>query len=103
MPTPAFKAAKSKSEDRDAWCVLFRHPLRKNERGKPLRMRRGLNTKVEKEADDLVEQLNKLLADETYWTPTARDRAARELDPRIVTIFYGDIEARFRDPWTARN
>lgn len=104
MPdSPPYRAAKSKSHDRAAWCVLFRHPLRKNGRGKPLRVRRGLNTKAEKEADILVQQLNRLLQDRDYWTPTARERALREFDARVVDIFYSDIDAKFEDPWTLRD
>lgn len=102
MPAP-YGAAKNRSQGREGWCILFRHPLRKSPQGKPLRVRRGLGTRDDAEADELVEQMNRLLADESYWTPAARERASREIHPRIVSIFYNDIEAKFEDPWALRD
>ncbi|MCL5884243.1 MAG: hypothetical protein M1377_02670, partial [Deltaproteobacteria bacterium] len=46
--------------------------------------------------------MNRLLSDESYWTPAARDRALRELDARVVSIFYDDITAKIVDPWALR-
>lgn len=97
-----YKASKSKSQGRWGWCALFRHPVLKDSKGKQLRMRKGLGTQDETEADELIRELNQLLEDETYWPLSARERAARELSPRVVSIFYGDMEPTKDDPWAKR-
>lgn len=86
--TELFRAAKSRSQGRRGWCVIFRHPLLRDARNRPVRMRRGLATRDENEAERLVEEMNRLMGDETYWTGSARERAAGELDPRVIAIFY---------------
>ncbi len=83
-----FHAARSRSQGRKGWCIMFRHPLVRDARQRPVRVRRGLSTRDDQEAETLVQQMNRLLGDETYWSPAARARAAREFDPRIVAIFY---------------
>jgi hypothetical protein len=89
-----FRAAKSRSQGRKGWCIIFNHPLRRNSQNKPIRVRRGLSTRDEQEADRLVVQMNHLLNDRSYWTASARQRASRELDPRVVSIFYDTLEAK---------
>ena len=100
----SYQASKSRSQHRDAWSVLFRHPMKRDSKGRPTRMHRGLNTRDEQEADRLIEQLNRLLGSEEYWSSAARERATRELglDQRIVSIFYGPLEGRLEDPWALR-
>jgi energy-coupling factor transporter ATP-binding protein EcfA2 len=101
--TPTFRASKSRSQGKEGWCILFHHPLRRDPRGEnPKRIRRGLGTRDDGEADRLVEQMNRLLSDESYWTLAARDRALREIDQHIVSIFYDDIAAKIVDPWVLR-
>jgi len=68
-----------------------------------LRVRRGLGTEDDSEADRLVSDMNKLLEDESYWTPAAKDRALRDMDAKIVAIFYDDIESKPVDPWLVRD
>lgn len=97
-----FTASKNRSQNRDGWCVIFRHPVRKDARGGALRVRKGLSTKDAEEADALVAQLNLLLGDESYWSPAARERAAREVDPLIVDIFYDGIVPAMFNPWEVR-
>lgn len=98
-----YKAAKNRSQGREGWCALFRHPLRSDKQGKPLRIRKGLGTKDTAEADNLIEQLNALLQDESYWALSEKGRASRNFDSRIVSMFYEDIESRaFADPWADR-
>lgn len=92
-----FRAAKSRSK-RPGWSILFYHPLRHDLHGKPLRVRRGLDTDDNSIADKLVSDMNMLLSDNSYWTPAARDRALRDLNPKIVSIFYDDIELKLSDP-----
>lgn len=98
----SFRASKNRGQGREAWCVTFQHPLRRAEDGRPMRIRRGLGTKDDAEADKMVEQLNRLLSDETYWALSARERAAQDVYPRIVDIFYEDIESHVADPWKLR-
>jgi len=65
-------------------------------------MRRGLSTADEFEADRLVEEMNVLLGDESYWSLAARERAASKFDSRIVSIFYDAIEPELVDGWALR-
>lgn len=95
-------ATKSRSQGREGWCALFRHPVRKDANGRPVRVRKGLGTQDESEADQSIEKLNRLLGDETYWPLSARERAEREFGARVAAIFYGDMEATETDPWAQR-
>ena len=99
----SFRAAKNRSQGREGWCVIFHHPLLPDADGKCQRQRKGLGTNSDQEADRLVSQMNAILADESYWTITAKDRASREFDPRIVSIFYDKIESKLQDSWSTRD
>lgn len=85
-----YKASLSKSQGRESWALIFRHPVRIDEvTGKPgKRVRRGLGTKDEGEARRLVDQMNTLLSDRAYWSIEARSEAERRFDPKIVDIFF---------------
>ncbi len=62
-----FTASKTRS-NRPGWSVIFRHPMRTDSHGqRGLKVRKGLGTADDDVADDLIEQLNKLLADESWW------------------------------------
>lgn len=75
--------------------MIFRHPARLDLSGKVgRRVRRGLGTTDETEADRLVAQLSELLADSDFWDPTARQRAEEHFDARVVDIFFDGIEGR---------
>ena len=94
-----YTATKSRSQGRESWSVIFRHPVRLDmSTGKPgRRVRRGLGTSDEQEAARLVGQLNDLLRTEELWSPAARVMAAGRLDPRVVEIFYEGLEATRTD------
>ncbi|MEQ1617704.1 MAG: hypothetical protein ABL883_05095, partial [Terricaulis sp.] len=63
MNALTYTASKTRTQGRPGWTILFRHPLRNDTKGRPgLKMRRGLGTQSETEADTLVEQMNALLA-----------------------------------------
>ncbi len=85
-----FLASLSRSQGRSAWAVIFRHPVRVDPHtGKPgLRVRQGIGTSDEGEANDLREQLNHLLADEAFWSLQARAEAEKRFPRRVVEIFY---------------
>lgn len=99
----AFRATKSRSQGREGWCAIFRHPVKLTGQGQPTRVRRGLGTRDEAEADQLLSQLNWLLEDRTYWSSAARDRAARECDARVVSIFFDSIEPESNNPRALRD
>lgn len=89
-----FVATLSRSQGRSAWAVIFRHPVRVDPNtGKPgLRVRQGLGTSDETEANDLKDQLNQLLAGASYWSLPARAEAERRFHRRVVEIFYHGME-----------
>jgi len=97
----AYTATKTRS-GRPGWSVIFRHPMRRDARGKPgLKVRRGLNTSNDAEADALVGQLKKLLQDRSWWSLDRRADAEREgFAPQVVAAFFDGIEAGHVD--TAR-
>src|SRR3954447_24231261 len=82
---------------RRALSVEFRHPLRPDpsNEGKPGRkVRKGLGTD-RASAEQLVADLNRLLADPSLHSPAARARAeAAFADPRVIDIFYEGIEPK---------
>lgn len=94
-----FSASLSRSQGRNAWSVIFRHPGRIDRNtGKPgLRVRQGLGTADESEARDLVERLNQLLADPTYWNASAKSVAESRFPARVVEIFFHGMEPEEED------
>jgi hypothetical protein len=90
MTSRTYTASLSKSQGRTGWSVIFRHPVRKDEAtGKAgVRVRQGLGTRDESEAQRLLAQLNELLADSSYHDATARADAERRFDKRVVEIFF---------------
>lgn len=92
----------SLSKGRAGWCVIFRHPVCKAPNGQSLRIRRSLGTRDEDAASGLVEQVNTLLADESWWSPARRAEAERQFDDRVVRAFFDDMEPLDRDTWAER-
>ena len=102
MSKATYSASISQS-NRPGWSVIFRHPLRNDARGKPgLRMRRGLGTTDESEAEQLVVEMNTLLTDRTWWNANKRADAERKFSKVIVDAFYGEIQAGREDPEALR-
>lgn len=98
-----FRASLSKSQGRGSWCVIFNHPLRSTKSGKPgLRVRRGLGTSDQEEAQGLVDQLNQILDDQKFWNPSEKNRAEQEFHPKVASAFYDDITPEHRDSWAIR-
>jgi hypothetical protein len=88
-------ATAKRNPGRRAWLVEFRHPLRNDSNNKPGRKtRKGLGTEVENEAHRLVEQLNKLLGDQSLWSLGSKHEAAKRYDAKVVEIFFSEIEPR---------
>ena len=92
VPKP-YTASLSKTQGRQSYSIIFRHPARKDRNtGKPgLRVRAGLSTKDENEANHLIDQMNELLANSDYWTIAAQTTARDRYDSRVVDIFFHDL------------
>ncbi len=102
MPDIAYTASKSRT-NRPGWSVSFRHPLRNNAQGKPgLKMRRGLGTTNEAEADRLVMEMNTLLSGQQWWNTNKRAEAEQKFSKAIVDAFYGEIQIGQEDPESLR-
>ena len=92
MADQIYKATKTRS-NRPGWSVTFRHPRRSDARGKyGLKVRRGLNTTEDVEADHMVAQLNKLLSDQSWWSLDRRMEAERHFARPVVSAFFDGIE-----------
>ena len=89
-----FDAALSRSQGRNSWSVIFRHPVRidPNTGKVGVRVRQGLGTADEREADQLKDQLNQLLAEESYWNLSAKSDAEKRFHRRVVEIFFYGME-----------
>jgi hypothetical protein len=103
MPV-SFTASVRENPGRQFLVVEFRHPLRtdaSNRRGK--KIRKGLGTADQGEAEVLVGQLNSLLRDESLWSVGARPEAARRgFDQRVLEIFYAELEPSSRNAKAVR-
>src|SRR6266567_8323655 len=100
MAEQQFKASLSQSQGRRAWCIIFRHPVRRDEQGRiGRRVRLGLGTTDRAEAERLKEQMNHLLSNETLWNPANQERAKRLYDSRVVGSFYKKLTPTEQDFW----
>ena len=104
MTAQRYTASKSPTKDGTAWVISFRHPLRKDARGKQGRkVRRGLGTPDETRAQELIDEMNILLGDPAWHSIAKRADAERRFDPVIVRAFYDDIESAPSNTWDIRN
>lgn len=103
MADRKFTASKSRS-NRPGWSVTFRHPVRRDSRNEwGLKVRKGLGTSDDAEADRLVGQLNQLLQNESWWSGDRRKDAALEFDDVVVSAFFDGIEAEMHDAEASRS
>lgn len=103
MADRKFTASKSRS-NRPGWSVTFRHPVRRDSRNEwGLKVRKGLGTSDDAEADRLVGQLNQLLQNESWWSGDRRKDAALEFDDVVVSAFFDGIEAEAHDAEASRS
>jgi hypothetical protein len=104
MSSQRYSASKIPTKDGTGWVMSFRHPLRKDPRGKQGRkVRRGLSTQDETRAQALIDEMNVLLGDESWHSIAKRSEAERRFAPVIVRAFYDDIEASPSSSWEIRN
>jgi GTPase Era involved in 16S rRNA processing len=102
MVKTAFTARAVQNAGRQGLGVEFRHPMRLH-RGRPGRkVRKGLNTSDPKDAQNLVDELNRLLGDETFHSITAKHKAAQLFSPKVIEIFYEGLEPSERNPRAVR-
>lgn len=100
-----YTASKSLPLGRNVWVLSFRHPLRKDSRGKlGLKVRRSLDTPDEAEAERLRLQIDELLADESLHNPLQRPQAEkRGLHSIVLQAFYDGLEASAVDSGAIRD
>lgn len=95
-----YTANKSRSQGRQFYSIIFRHPIVKDAKGiSGLRIRRGLSTSNAKKADKLVAQMNDLLENELLWNIGARPIAEKLYDCIIVSAFYDVLETKVELPF----
>jgi hypothetical protein len=99
-----YTASKSPTKDRPGFSISFRHPCRNDSKGKPgLKVRRGLGTAIAEEADTLVAQMNKLLADESWWNASRYNDALQAFSPIVVDAFFDGLQASVPNPVALRD
>ena len=84
----------SRTQGRNTWAIIFRHPKRTDPTtGKEgLRVRQSLKTDNEQEAATLCKDMKALLESPQLWDLGAREQALGLFDPRVVDIFFYKLE-----------
>ena len=104
MTVSRYTASHTSTKEGTGRVMSFRHPLRKDPRGKQGRkVRRGLSTADVARAQTLVDQMNVLLGDPSWHSIAKRAEAERRFDPIVVRAFYDEIETAPHDSWEIRN
>ena len=88
-----YSASYSSAKGNKGFTVTFRHPvvLDKDQKyGK--KIHKGLGTRDEVIAKQLVEELNELLANEAYWEVSKKGDALNRFTDSIVEMFYAPME-----------
>lgn len=99
-----YTASLSQTQNRTGWSIIFRHPVRQDDStGKPgKRIRRGLGTRDESEAEKLRKQINEILSEPRFWEPSARAEASERFEERVVSIFYQGMIPEIHDYFNVR-
>ncbi len=94
MSETFYTASLSRTQGRNTWAIIFRHPKRTDPTtGKEgLRVRQSLKTDDEAEAAKLRDDMGALLANPQLWDLGARAQAQALYDQRIVDIFFYKLE-----------
>ena len=91
MAEKRYTASLSQSQGRSGWSIIFRHPARidPNTKKTGLRVRQGLGESDKSKALGMKEQLDELLANEAYWSISAKPEAEKRFsERRVVEIFF---------------
>ena len=65
-------------------------------------MRRGLGTSNEAEASQMVDEMNAILADPSWWNSSKKQEAEARFSKPVVDAFYDEIQAGRDDPEALR-
>jgi energy-coupling factor transporter ATP-binding protein EcfA2 len=99
-----YRASKTRSQGRPGWSISLRHPVKHDPRtNSGQKIRRGLGTSDDAKADQMVEEMNQLLSDESWWNVTQRERASKQFSPEIVSAFYDPMEPEATDSTLIRD
>ncbi len=72
-------------------------------KGRPgLKMRRGLGTTIEAEADAMVAEMNEILGDQSWWSASKRTEAELRFSKPVIEAFFDEIQAGKDDPEALR-
>src|SRR5262245_36430091 len=104
MADRPYRATLSKSQGREGWSIIFRHPLSVDPAtGKPgRRVRMGLGTSEAGKASRLVDEMNEILSNSALWDASARPRAEQQFDQKVVDIFYHGLVPEMVDFFALR-
>src|SRR5206468_3649165 len=69
----------------------------------PRRVRMGLGTTDRAAAEQIIGELDKLLANHSYWQPSARPHAENRFSKKAVEIFYHDLPPEIVDFFAIRD
>lgn len=93
-----YKATISKNKGKDALSLIFRHPIKTDPKTNyGVRIRRGLGTSNEVEAQKLVDQMNEILSDPMMWSIDKKSIAQDKYSKIIVDAFYDFLESESFD------
>ena len=103
MAARQYTASKNLPKGRSSWVINFRHPLRTDPRTEQgLKVRRGLSTSDEAEAQQLVDEMNELLKDDSFHNIAMKAEASRRFSSVVVNAFYDGIDSISSDPLSIR-
>jgi len=104
MAETIYKASKVRAKPGSVWNLAYRHPLKTDKQGKPGRkMRRSTGTTDDAEAQRLVDQMNQLLANDSWFAAQREVDAAETFDEIIVRAFYDGLNTATRPSIEVRN
>lgn len=88
-----YTAKLTRGANRTFFSIDFRHPVKKDRAGRfGLKVRRGLGTDDEEQAEQYLAEMNAVLADKSLHRPTARVEALARFSAIVVDAFYRDLE-----------
>lgn len=93
-----YKATISKNKGKEALSIIFRHPVKTDPKTNyGVRVRRGLGTSNENEAQRLVDQMNEILSDPAMWSIDKKQLAQDKYSKIVVDAFYDFLESEVFD------
>lgn len=91
-----YSASYSSANGNKGFTVTFRHPVVLDKDGKyGKKIHKGLGTRDEAVAKQRVDELNELLANDSYWEISKKSDALSKFSGSIVDMFYSPMEEQF--------